>query len=1392
MIKEKRQSLEKFIAEQTFGPGVSGFRFVSIENEALLSKDFSSLQPIDYKTELINTVPAGVYSTGILFPENKSSEAVFEEKEEIEEDETSPGGKEDDQASIEDDEAIRIDQMFPNSMGFTCCLTKSMSFEDLEIKLKARYYVKLNRKDPEFNEKYGVLCECDSENLKKFLENNSLNDFRVKSINTNNVLLSNKLDSESIKELRKKVKGISQDYANKFSDQAKELKIPFLNVHLSSIKQSCYYEIRNNCHESDVRHSIYNLSQRIEEIENYISHINDIISLNDSRSYGLWQSKQINEIIKFPEKVPTDFRGKMIYSYNKFDSLKNIWRYNLQGSFARLSANLQLSKDTRRKNENIFLKVQLVNTSTPFEKEENDSRYFSGFNEVVNQRSFFGVSLNLASNHLVPYNFNENQSYNDINEDLTTKFIYRQYKDYGIGHGCSVKWNFSDSTKTIGTTYIPVCDTPDVDPTPKRKDFDNDLKAFPSSSIKTHFQPTSFLNSTKALEFKWLSNFSNALDGEIIEGLKGFINNYKEWIEIKRGKYKEEIEPTKLIVEHQLADCESDYLRMFNNIKKYLEGPSNKDNLLSFRLMNGAMFMQMWHAQNIKKKNISKILKDGAFSSFDEKFYKEAKDDFFTKGASASWRAFQLAFILLNLDGIFREDGDPMWEARNQKVDLVWFPTGGGKTEAYLGIIALTIINRRRLHKRRGGGTAAIMRYTLRLLTLQQFQRATLMIMALELIRRWKSFDLGDEPIFIGLWVGNDSLPNKFDGDDGLIREFQKLAAKQKSKVPFTKCPWCNSELNIPHTPFVIPERENTYQYNRLPLYCDEVKCSFSMSPWGDEDDIQGPIPVSLCDEEIYQHPPALLFGTVDKFAQLAHKVSSKTTHRNKDSRRLFGQGNWERNKPQNGYIPPDLIIQDELHLLLGPLGSAVALFESAVDQLCTREDGTRPKVISSTATTRNTGLQIMALFDRTVNLFPKPGVECDDSFFAFYKRQYNDKADGKSRYISKRRYLGFLPTGRTQIWMQMRLAAILMTHRAVFELQKLGPNHPVNFEAYDKEFIDAMDYYHTIISYFNSLKEVGKTESQVQSYILKEIRRVFYRRLRPGKLMDAFYTYSINSAELTGRLSGEEVKNQLDRVEQKWSPSKRIAFHSEDDCVRGTPPPDFLVATNMISVGIDVSRFNTIIMNSMPRNIAEYIQASSRVARDKEGLVLTIHHPFRARDVSHYEKFIEFHEKMYSYVEPISITPFTKKAVDRYLGLYLATILRHTTEFVDREDATNISVKSDQEVKDLINSFIDYFENRKERLQMSSVLATIKNLLKEDNIDSIRNWIEEAILEWQCFVRNNSRNSQVVFSRVVNSQEQLYVDIDEYQENIQRGKWKIPMSLRVIEPSAGLKINQK
>jgi hypothetical protein len=1427
-ILNKRKSLELFLQSQTLGPGINGYRFIDIEDMFIMNKNLLIEEPLNYTSEIIDIVPAAVYSTGILFPEDKSgtgkegllldNNEIKSKIDDLDEEDSQDNSNED----VETTDSIELNQMFPRTMGLTCCLHDTiLNNKDLEFKINFRYYKKIKQdKDGMFNNRYGLLCEIDYQIIQDFINKYNLNSFRIKTINTNHILILSKISSDDITLLKSKIRDIQKQIAESLFDETSSIyslsNLKKSSCFLSNLKSTLFYELKNNITDDIIRKNIYSISQKIELVENITEHLKNLLDIF-SGGFGLYQSSYIERVIRIENITFPSTSKKISFLHNKphndaiisilvenkwiKSNLKDIFKYTLdekKDDYASLSANIQLSKDSRQDNNKIFLKIQLINTSTPFDaSKQDDNRYYSTFNELVNKKSFFGVKISIDNEFLVPYSNHKYQSNNDkiFSEDTTTHFIYDQYKDFAIGHGCSVKWFINDKSVKVETEYLPQCETPDIDPIPRDKT---------KSAIvddKYGFVSPLFLKDSKSQEFKWLSIFSDASDEDIIKGLNDFVDSYGNWIISKRNNSKYQKEYFE-IAKQELDKCEDDYKRMKKNINDFFINDINKDKLHSFRLMNASMFMQLWHSKNAKEDKVLQFMNDFNFTSFDNEFYKNLDDKLFSKNESASWRAFQLAFIILNLDGIFKLDDDPIWDKRNNWVDLVWFPTGGGKTEAYLGLISLTIINRRKQYKENGGGTAAIMRYTLRLLTMQQFQRATLMIMALELIRRWGYVQLGDEPINIGLWVGDNSLPNK---NEDLIHEFDNLNNKKSNKIPFNHCPWCNSEIKG-------ESREDTdtssqiYNQNKVHLKCTNHKCSFSfgIGRLTKKRQDQGPLPLCLTDETIYQHPPALLFGTVDKFAQLAHKIDDTKDGINKDSRRIFGKGNWENGKPLNGYLPPDLIIQDELHLLLGPLGSAVALFESAIDQLCTRECGTRPKIISSTATTRNTQLQIAALFDRKVNLFPKPGVECDDSFFAFYKRKFQSIDSSSPDYISKRKYIGVLPTGRTQIWMQMRLTAIIMTHRAIFELKELAEKHPIEDNAYDNDFKVAMDYYHTTISYFNSLKEVGKTQSQIQSYILKELRRVFSRVIRPQKLMHPIYTYGpIQESELTGRLTGEDVKNELKNVEMKWDARKRFAhlMNVKDDEGRevaitqfGKIPPEFVVATNMISVGIDVSRFNTIIMNSMPRNTAEYIQASSRVARNDYGLVLTVHHPFRARDLSHYEKFIEFHEKMYSYVEPISITPFTQKAVERYMGLYLATIIRHKTRFINRDSASEISSISDTDLKKIILELTIYFEKRRERMKNYDTL--ISNLLKQENLDQIRKWITDAFNEWKAesnkhladnkdFVFNNKKSKK---DKVV---EQLYVDIEEYEGNIHSKKWQVPMSLRVIEQEAAIKINQ-
>lgn len=958
-----------------------------------------------------------------------------------------------------------------------------------------------------------------------------------------------------------------------------------------------------------------------------------------------------------------------------------------------------------------------------------DVRYFSIVTKKINERSLFGVSINISSPYLLEYH--KENTYDATDQEANAlRYLYRNIKDYGVGHLCSVNWGLKDGVMNIWSEFLPTVETPDVEPVPRNKMLED-----VSQEGKIYARP--YLESPKCLQFKWLSVFSEAKDEDIAKELLEFVETYKSWID----NLSTDNNP---IAEVNRNKCENDYLRIKNNIVDFL---SNPEKMLAFRLMNAAMFMQLWHNT---KDNKEKVIADRTKLTYDY-YKKEADDTTIFHGMNAAWRPFQLAFILLNLDGIFQRNTGMPWVERNELVDLVWFPTGGGKTEAYLGIIALTIINRRRTLGKKGEGTAALMRYTLRLLTTQQFQRALRLIMALEQIRLWgnENYNLGNAEISIGLYVGSASLPNS----NKVLEDETQNWKRSHGKVPLDTCPWCGSSID--------PVKKNNEQHFR----CKNINCTFGG---------KNSYPVRLCDEHIYKTPPTLLFGTVDKFAQLAHKVDDKDIK--KDSRGIFGIN--------NNCLPPDLIIQDELHLLLGPLGSAVSLYECAIDQLCSRKDANgniiRPKIISSTATTRNTALQIRALYDRKVSIFPKNGTDYDDSFFAFYKR-YKNEGDSDWTYVAKRKYMGVLPTGRTQMTTQIRLAAILFVHRALFEQQ--------NYDLInDKDFIKAADYYYTVISYFNSLKEVGKTDAQFYQEFTKYTRRLYKRVLRFSHMHECLYAYNdhFRKSELTGRLTGEEAVKELAEAQNRiWDPKRRLPFQDEEHkWQRAKLPADMILATNMISVGLDVSRFNTIIMNSMPRNIAEYIQASSRVAREKEGLVITLHSPFNQRDVSHFEKFREFHEKLYYYVEPISITPFSPKSVERFLPLYLAAIIRQKYSGLgNRKDASNINNSLATKIKDELKS---YFSDRADR--STSLPSQEAAILTRGMLDVILKQIDLSIGIWLDAANTKGQNLVYYISKYGrrNSDEvSLFASPEDFEGDTPTDKWLVPNALRVIEPES-------
>ncbi|MFW5872343.1 MAG: hypothetical protein ACOCUT_04480, partial [bacterium] len=839
-------------------------------------KNLLNEAPIENLYEIINTMPASLYSSGILFPKDESlsaevgatNDASVGDEESDEENEEVEGLKNNNE-NADSKDTLELNQMFPQSMGLTICMNENfLNDGKLSFNIAARYYRKLKKDDLK---NIAVLCEVSHEPFILFLIDNNLAEFiSIIDFGLNKCLKANhRLSLDEIKEINQVLKSIDQNNASEIFE--KDVK-PFLGntlhfapQNLSSLLQTIYTELKNKTVDVENRKKLYKVSQKIELLENYKGHIKDLVNLYSRES--IWMADNLKAKVNLfginfdANKVKKTYLAHKSYTWNEkvevikndnsiSDSLQNIFKIPLdkdEKGFASLSANIQLSRDSRNSDNKVFVKIQLVNDSTPFQRDPEGKRYYSVATENVNNRAFFGVKIALNDTKIVPYtnySFTKDKD-GTFDEDTTTKFIYKQFEDYAIGHGCSVSWVKKGNGILVETEYLPNCETPDIEPVPR------DKSSNPVKINNNEFTSPPFLENSKCQGFKWLSVFSDANNPEVIAGLIEFVESYGKWIKKKRDSslYQSEF---KDIANQELDKCQGDYERMKKNIETLLDGQNKTENLNSFRLMNAAMFMQLFHSEKAKNGKILDLMGKEDFKGFISNFYKNADDKLFSGTESAGWRAFQLAFILLNLDGIFKTENDDNWTARNEWVDLVWFPTGGGKTEAYLGLIALTIINRRKLFKEKGGGVAAIMRYTLRLLTMQQFQRATLVIMALELLRRWNENILGNEPISIGLWVGDNSLPNSIEG---LIEQFKDLINGKKNKIPFSNCPWCGSNLRPIPEGVVVNDKKDIYNIGKAHLYCDNNNCSFTQPDPFLGDSLKGAIPVNLCDDTIYQHP---------------------------------------------------------------------------------------------------------------------------------------------------------------------------------------------------------------------------------------------------------------------------------------------------------------------------------------------------------------------------------------------------------------------------------------------------------------------------------------------------------------------------------------------------------
>lgn len=588
------------------------------------------------------------------------------------------------------------------------------------------------------------------------------------------------------------------------------------------------------------------------------------------------------------------------------------------------------------------------------------------------------------------------------------------------------------------------------------------------------------------------------------------------------------------------------------------------------------------------------------------------------KNPDPAWRPFQLAFILLALGSTVEES-----HRDRDLVDLIWFPTGGGKTEAYLGLAAIEMVRRRLARGRQGGGTAVITRYTMRLLTAQQFQRAARLICALELLTRGDGPLKGAAPFSIGLLLGNSTTPGSYTAAQKQLDEVMNQLTPQ-SPFQVRICPWCGTAL--------LPPRRST----RAEKYgFQATKHSFTIRCISEDCPFTDALPLQVVDEAIYENPPTIVVATVDKFARLAWTA---------DGGSIFGLAD-------SPYDPPTLVIQDELHLISGPLGTIVGIYEAAIRSLLSWR-GWTPKVVASTATIRSADEQVQGLMASRVSVFPPSGLDADDSYFA----KLDTEAPG-------RLYVGLMPQAFPQAWAIGQVAGRLL---AAADSVPLTPAE--------------RDAYWTLVLYHNSLRELGRTVTILRDDVRDNLQREHERGLTDRTLLpDGVF-------ELTSNVSSHELVEVLERLETPADEEGAI---------------DAIAATNILSVGIDVSRLGLMLVNGQPKTTSEYIQATSRVGRDKvPGIVLALYRSGKARDRSTFESFRNFHGSFYRFVEPTSVTPWALQARRRALRSALVILSRHAIGWSGNDDAALFdpdSVQVDKAVR-LLLSHIEIADPREVR----------------------------------------------------------------------------------------------
>ncbi|MDI9927395.1 helicase-related protein [Rhodococcus sp. IEGM 1341] len=829
-------------------------------------------------------------------------------------------------------------------------------------------------------------------------------------------------------------------------------------------------------------------------------------------------------------------------------------------------------------------------------------------------------------------------------DDLrSAQLIYRNARNFGIGHGCAVTWYGVSAaiTNRIGTTLLPAQEVSRARPGQVGSDVDLRMSFLAGATTETLIGT---LGKLVAAYREWISALETSLAAGETDVPESLTPTAAEHIENAREA------STRIEAGIELLEQDPDVLR-------------------AFRLANSAM--QAQRARQVWVRN-------GATGTAGD-------------GEEQSWYPFQLAFILLNLPSVADRS-----HPERDVADLLWFPTGGGKTEAYLGLVAFVVLLRR-IRDDAAIGVAVIMRYTLRLLTIQQFERATMLMCALEQIRT-SDGKLGARPFSIGLWIGRGGTPNTLaDAKKSLLALNSESEINEANPVQLTQCPWCGRALNDSHYKVVSSPSP------KLVIACGNRACDFASG-----------LPVYVVDQDIYEYRPELILGTVDKFAMMAWRA---------EVGKLFAR--------DGVGSPPDLIIQDELHLISGPLGSMVGLYETAVDLACSTVDSSgnvssRPKVIASTATIRRAKDQIKLVFDRESRQFPPPGIDPDQSFFA---------EPAPREVAGTRMYVGVMSPATSHATLLVR------TYGALLQAARDIDGRP-----------EVRDPYWTLLGYFNSLRVLGSALLQVEGDVRERVGVVSRRTGTEARRLQS-------AGELTSRVSSAEIPRRLKSLERTFQSGSA---------------EDVVLATNMISVGVDIDRLGLMTVMGQPQSSSEYIQATSRVGRRFPGLVVTIFNSARSRDRSHFENFLPFHQALYRAVEATSATPFAARARDRGLHGVFVALARLMVDSMSGERGAHSAPSHEAELRRLIALIASRVESTTEGEETSDTVEQLEEMLKV--------WIAEARARDSMKYENRKDSSDTL---LVEPSSALTNEDIEY--TLAETPWPTLMSLRDVDAESAL-----